>query len=396
VWNLAKSRRAFLAEQRQQGDRSFWFYAFTAMGLTEVLEDDRHQDTLWWKPHRSNCAEIEGVLEDLIHDAPNHWKALLSNVFVGRTLTGDPNAEAWNRGRVGVVEISLQFTNILTDYINAFDQFFFALRRILTDIDLSAPDAQERVDKLDAAAHVGVWTSLDAAQSQMADVTRLVGSVAVDLGLHPNRTPEAHAVTVSACERFVIGHEIAHHLLGHTAGADRPDAKATRRYLARILHDAGASDLLANLGESARQEVHADCLGLLISARAVERDPDGRALYGPIAGSFLTLLAVTHARDDWLLDGSSTHPPVWMRLSVLDKLIRHIAAGVPLEEVEGRHAHSIGFLIQMEVFAGGAIRHWLHRVLPEEFSEAGLLEMASKAIDEEAEFADRIPELRHD
>lgn len=397
MWNLAKSRRAFLADQRQQGDRSFWFYAFTAMGLTEVLEADRYQDTLWWEPRRANCPEIEGVLENLIDDAPEHWKALLRNVFVGRTLTGDPNAEAWNRGRVGVVEISLQFTNILTDYINAFDQFFFALRSILKEIDLSAPDAQQRVDDLNDAAHLGVWESLDAAQAQMADLTRLVGSVAVDLGLHPDRAPDEHAVAVSACERWVIGHEIAHHLLGHTAHADRHDAKATRQYLMRILHEAGADDVLENLGESARQEVHADCLGLLISARAVDRDPDVRSLYGAVAGSFLSLLAVTHARDDWLHEPDSTHPPIWARLSVLGIMIRHITAGLPPEEIErGRHAHPIGFLIQMEVFAAGAIRHWLHKVLPEEFAEAGLLEMAAKAIDEEAEFAEQFPELRRD
>lgn len=370
-------------------DRSFWWHAFKAMGATEILEDPRQQPVLHWKPERSNCPEVQEVLEGLIGDAPERWKAVLSNVFVGRTLEGDPNAEAWNRGRVGVVELTLQYTNVLTSYINAFDHFVFGVYAIIKEIDLSSETAQRDVDEVTRQAYAEIWDLLDSAQPMVSDVTRLVGSAAADIGMHPSRSPDVHASAVSACERWIICHEVAHHLLGHTSDPGRADAQVTRTRLLGILTEAGVVADALSLAPSPRQELEADCLGFLLAARAVDRSPDFADLYRAALGSYISLLAVTHARDDWVQGPSSTHPELETRLGAISRLVVHLSGDRP--QTDGLGDHPLGLLIQLETFAIAARAHWMSRMAPDEFPPPTMLDLTSGMIDAEVRIREMFP-----
>ncbi|MBQ1020659.1 hypothetical protein KBX71_22665 [Micromonospora sp. D93] len=383
--NLKNSRGKFFHEHRMPPDLNFWVYFYRRAGRS--LPEKLLTAALEFKPERSNCPQLSLTIRNLIEAVPGEWRALANNLFVGRVLKGDLNAKAWTERQAGVIEINIQYSFTLTAYATAYDEFFHNLKSFYGDVTARRP-LDEMVDELNKRFSKP-WDELDAARVDWADY-RLVqtGNPIAALRLKGRET--LHEDAVDAAESFVIAHELAHHLLGHTVA--RRDKRKAKLAVDEAIECLGIFDSLAHLNQSQREEVQADILGYLIVADAIEGKPSFPDLYRAVAGSTLALVTLAHVTGSWVeFDTAATHPGFTTRFDVVHRLTELLSVEQP---AGGIGDHPLGFLAQLSTFAGVALNTWTSRAFPEREKPVGILEATDHLLRLMDDVYSRIPKAR--
>ncbi|WP_435209417.1 hypothetical protein [Micromonospora sp. bgisy143] len=374
---LKNSRGKFFHIHKMPPDRSFWWYFLETVvpqpeaTLSRYSKADVELFTTF-RPQRSNCEQLTIVMEDLTRSLPDDCKALARNLFVGRTLDGEINARAWSERQAGLVEISLQYTHVLGAYAATYDEYFQSVRSLFKTITDPAVNEDELVARL-AERLEQPWSELRAQQSQWKDPTVVLGGCAtIFSSVTPERMPTVERA-VLAGEAFIIAHELAHHLLGHTS--TRRDKQTAKHALHEALNATSIPQILLPLNPSQCQEIEADALGFLICANALRGTPTFPEIYHALAGSVLSFVAAAHVKDDWIADDiAPTHPGFFERMRVITELTTLVAKQRPADKETG---HPLAFLAQLQTFSALALNAYLHQHDPVEHRRVGLLDVAS-------------------
>ncbi|MCO1618780.1 ImmA/IrrE family metallo-endopeptidase [Micromonospora sp. CPM1] len=366
VADLKKSRGKFFHEHRMPSDLNFWIYFFRHAG--KPLPENLLSRALEFKPEHSNCPQLSLTIKNLISSIPNEWRALANNVFVGRVMKGDLNAKAWTERQAGVIEINIQYSFTLTAYAAAYDEFFHNIKSFYGDISANRPELDRMVDELNRRFSKP-WNELDAAKAQWTD-HRLVRTANPIAALGAKGREALHEDMVDAAESFVIAHELAHHLLGHTV--TKRDKRKAKIVVDETIERLKIFDSLVQLNQSQREEIQADILAYLIVAGATEGTPSFPDLYRAVAGSTLALVALAHVEESWVeLDSAATHPGFTTRFDIIHKLTELLSVEQPAGDIGD---HPLGFLAQLSTFAGVALNTWTSRTFPEHQNPVGILE----------------------
>jgi hypothetical protein len=252
TWNLRKARRAFYASQGLGEEVNFWRQLAGGPLLPIDADDPQYRPLLEWRPAHANCPELNAVIEDIARSAPELLKARFKNLFVARTVDSDANAYAWRCAHTGVVELSWQLSVALEGYAAAHDRTFEAVRQVIASVDASLREGLDHelltFTELNQHAFHNTWAELDRAGMGWRDPTQVAG-ISRSLGQLPSwREADTRANVIRACERWIICHEVAHHVLGHTGG--KKTGGRIQERLWQYMHPAGIGELLVQRGVS--------------------------------------------------------------------------------------------------------------------------------------------------
>lgn len=355
MWRLKNSRGTFLDEYGFRRDRSFWWHWASWLAQSAPDADARAEMLTWrdapknrpaveWEPTNSNCPAISEVVNRLVSLLPAEWRGLGRNIFVGIAPLGDANAVAWNNDRRGIVELNLQYLWVLDEYGAAFDEFRHAVaRRITRGADMPLRHHSDA----DYGALLASWRHLQDAAELWRDTSLIHLGDQRLTRLAPGRLPEERDRLRASAETFIVGHELAHHVLAHTSrGAHR-----RRREAEEILAGVRARRLSKErdeVPEHWQQELDADVTSMAIIARRFEHDASAGDAYAALFGAVIALLAATHIHGGWDVEGrSSTHPPLSVRLNNLGAAVEEWFSDTP----RGPYGdHPLDLWQQLELF----------------------------------------------
>ncbi|MEU8025208.1 hypothetical protein AB0B88_23660 [Micromonospora haikouensis] len=372
---LKHSRGKFFHTHKMPPDRSFWRYFHDTVesqtGISLVSKSGNRFTFADWKPERSNCEQLTFVLEGLTLNLLDDWKALARNLFVGRILDGEINAKAWSEKQAGIVEITLQYTHVLGAYAATYNEYYQSIRGLMEV--LTKVESDDDVVAALTARLERPWKEIRNQQDQWKDPKLIYGGCASLFSwVDPSRLPLVEEMVLSA-EAFAVAHELSHHLLGHT------NTKREKSSARRVLHEAvratSIPQIMLPMNPSQRQEIEADALAFLICANALRGTPTFPEIYNALAGSALALIAAAHLNDDWIPDEiAPSHPAFFDRMQVIAEMTTLTTAGRPEDNELG---HPLGFLAQLQTFAGLALNAFLHQNDPENYRRVNLLDVAS-------------------
>lgn len=326
-------------------NRNFWWYVMREHRMDAVLSDPANA-LLWeWRPEHANCPELNHEVLALASVCPPEWREVVRSVFVGRTLDGDLNAGADQRGGSAWVSISLQVTSVVGAYIAAHDRLTALL--VLLQSGEAVPDAEiARVFEHIALSRQG-W----------ADPSRYVGAHSVVLSGPHGRDEEYYSDRVTDAEMFAICHEFAHHLLGHTGAS--PKRLNVEWQLQPVLRAAGMHDFVYDRPEAQRRELLADVLGLRLACLP-RREDAVRLIYSTMIGSICVLLAEADVKDHWMLDDPDGHPSTLDRIELLLAAMPHLLDAASLTGVDSVD----GLRAQLAMYASACVQASLNPADP--------------------------------
>lgn len=167
-------------------------------------------------PFRSNDILTEQWMKELIALAPVELKPRLENMFIAKLRDYEANAAALCDAdyegdliffNVGLSDLCFQYAIIYYEFIRLFGEHFSpddaprieGLKAILTDHVAKVASAQDR------------WDRLGAVRFAPDDVINSSGEI------------EQRAAKIAGfTDKFILCHEISHHILGHTEPGTRP------------------------------------------------------------------------------------------------------------------------------------------------------------------------------
>lgn len=374
--NRAKARRKFFVDEGMPDGINFWLFYWRRLGDPTVrLSEDDLAELQAWVPDRSNCPELTVVFESLIKPLPDEWRTIADDLFVGRVLLGDVNATADTSKRARTIRIFLQYTTVLYAYVGAFDDLMQTLRQLLEDFKAHRPDVGERVAELDARLE-GHWGLIEQNLVDWRDEWQVAGLSYELRALLATGRVQVTEDGVLAAERWVIAHELAHHLLGHTVSRQNQPARAL------IVSFLDVVDM-TTLNPSQVQECQADILAFLLIARVFTPSdiPSGPDLYRAEMGAVLGLTSSTHVKDAWVTgsDPDETHPGFDVRFSIIVELTRRLCGDRPRGTMGD---HPMDLLIDLGAFASVAFDAFRRRLGVGPGRRLDLLELMDKTIDE--------------
>lgn len=388
---LKNSRGKFFETHRMPRDRSFWYYLMDHIGKLQEMPDEWIATSRSWVPVRSNCPLLSQTLASLVEAVPAEWRALADNLFAGRVLAGDLNASAWTKMKAGIIEINLQYTFALNGYIATFDEYFqsfsLLLQELVSEHDPPEGDVDDIVAKLNSRL-LNPWGQLTSLRPHWMDPTCIVAAGNIASATSSDRE-RLITRAESACESFVVAHELSHHLLGHTVS--RRDKRSARRVVSEALQGAELWDSLMGLSNSQREEIEADTLAFLITANAINRKPDFSDIYTATYGSIIALVALAHVNESWVeLDEAATHPGFVDRYEVIYKLVHWFSTG----RQKGKSGdHPLGLLAQLSGFCAIAMHGWRQRLDPRESGEFNILSIIKYLLDQTNKIHSSVPEV---
>ncbi|WP_306214267.1 M48 family metalloprotease [Actinoplanes sp. RD1] len=341
------------------------------LGKLEEIPEAHKQELENWRPERSNCPELTLMIDNFIKRIPIAWRDVAREIFVGRVPAGEIQATAWTEKHAGLIELNVQFTWVLSAYVDTYDEFYFATRGLIEEFYRNGSDpAIEAMAKTLQSRLLDPWDRLDEKKLAWRD-PRLIesGTLALVQSSRPGRE-EARMILVSACEEYILAHELAHHLLGHLV-KNRGKARA-REVVNGYLRDDEIWKVYSPLNKSQKDEFEADILAYLLVANGVDRAPEQGYMYRAVLSSAMTQIALAHVKEGWVYDApDATHPNFFQRFSLIQRLTEILSAGMP-RGVIGDHPMSA--LGQVETFSAVALHHWRSQV-DNEVSPAGIYEV---------------------
>ena len=368
---LRKSRGKFFNKYRMPPDRNFWLYYFELLGKLDEIPDEHKRLLADWRPERSNCPEITVMMNDFINRIPTAWRDIAREIFVGRVPAGEIQATAWTEKHAGLIEMNIQFTWVLSAYVDTYDEFYFAMRDLVDEVSRNGSDpAVEALAMTLQSRLLDPWDRLDEKKLAWRD-PRLIesGTLALVQTSRPGRE-EARMNLVNACEAYILAHELAHHLLGHLV-KDRGKARA-REVVSEYLRDEELWRTYSALNKSQKEEFEADILAFLLVANGAGRSAEQGYMYRAVLSSAMTQIALAHVNERWVYDEpDATHPHFFQRFSVIQRLTEILS----IEMSRGSLGdHPMSALGQVETFSAVALHHWRVQV-DSEVSSAGIYDV---------------------
>ncbi|WP_142232668.1 M48 family metalloprotease [Streptomyces calvus] len=302
-------------------------------------------------------------MDQLVAVLPEAWKTRARKIFAGRNFDGVANAEAWRDGEVGVIEVNYGITSAAMIYSVLYCKYYEMVKTLGSDIDFSDDDDETLLMILEEVGDSGFTPILIADRERESWISTRSVYAGHELlrELPSSRAEEDYHNVVRAIEEFVLAHELAHHLLGHTADA-YPRAKQNESYLDGVMRKYGIKLPEENLNDDQIQEVKADILAILTMTGALLDETTDARVYRALAGSIIGLTALAHIHDTWVVadNAGETHPDFLTRFSCAAEVITCIAKRIPVGEEGG---HPLGFLTQLSGFVSIILNNWLAKHL---------------------------------
>lgn len=215
--NLEQSRKTF-HEIRRLPVQNFWKTYFETCGRQDVLTNPKFSEYFAWKPHRSNCPDVQALMDQLIETIPESWRSRARKIFAGRNLDGMANAEAWRDGEVGVIELNYGITSAAMIYSVLYCKYYEMVHTLGGEVDFTDDDEETLMMILEEVGDAGFTPILIAEREKESWHSNRSVFAGHELlrDLPSSRKEDEYHNTVRAIEEFILAHELAHHLLGHT------------------------------------------------------------------------------------------------------------------------------------------------------------------------------------
>ena len=323
-------------------------------------------DILALEPEHSNDYYLDATVIDFVDLLPLSIAVDANEIFVARTPTLDPDAEALalaEDARVAFVYQGLSTALTFYAYLQR------RIVRFILSLDRSSAQTSGDVIRMAEAQMPRLLADGDVAlvldrRHRWAKAEEVVidDNVVGVLERYDDRLPWG-TVAVNELhdlgEHFVVGHEIAHHLLGHLQRSPfeyRSHPAATA--LSEARHRMEVSRVDAGWNDAQLQEFDADAFAFLTLAGEIEAPGgfDRRRWYGALIGSLLALpaledlaLAAAVAAEDADTRRlvAETHPPVGERIG---QIVEFVKCFPPPGDDASVVGHPAGLIAQAVVY----------------------------------------------
>ena len=180
----------------------------------QVTPDEYRKAFLKHVPNRSNDPLLESYLDELIPIAPEALKSRLEKIFVAKMNDFSPNAAALHGH--GTYDGDLVFFNVgLSDACFQYAILYYEFICLISE-RIKKGEEHPRIKHLASAVNEHV---IKLAMSQTRWNREKKVQLTQDDTLFARSDLEGYAVTVAVnADKFILYHEISHHLLGHTGG----------------------------------------------------------------------------------------------------------------------------------------------------------------------------------
>jgi len=280
--------------------------------------DEKQLSSFEHSPRFSNDGTFEIFMEYLIRNVSSDLKNRLDCTFVARIRDLLPQAWAMHHASVREQtsgELSFVHDGLLrasSRYANLFAEFF-SFKSKEERLPSSSPLLAKSLSGLEINARK--WIELSSKWSLTGDM--------LDLGASSSfwdSPPEVKVLTskfVCDIRMFIMGHELAHHLLGHTGYGCRGG-----ELLAQIPNN---TKRWTHVQPYHAKELQADSLSILLSDRILkaqfgsEKDDSGLS-NSLLHGSYLTLAVISQIMGD-SNKSTPTHPSVQDRLCQCKEIV---------------------------------------------------------------------------
>ncbi|MEF9910431.1 hypothetical protein ACIQ64_02905 [Streptomyces sp. NPDC094473] len=390
--NLQQSCRTF-HQVRRLPQQNFWKTVFEIQGRQDILENPKFADYFSWQPNRSNCPDLESLLEGLIQSIPEPWKARAKKIFAGRNLYGHANAEAWRSGEVGVIEVNYGMTSAAMIYGVLYCNYMLMVSNLGSGVDFFDDDDETLLMILKEVGDAGFEPILvaEAERHKWRSGRHVFAGHELLRNLPKSVNNDSYHELVGSIEEFTLAHELSHHLLGHTED-EYPRSKQNRDHFEKILAKYELRHPAGSLNEDQRDEVQADTLALLMVTGTLTHDMTADRIYRASAGSVIGLTALAHIDDSWVTSNSAgeTHPDFVTRYENAVNVISALSRGMPIDENGG---HPLGCLAQLSGFVSIILDRWLSEKL-EDHAPINVLGFTSWLFERGAELQGELEGLR--
>ncbi|MFG2724058.1 hypothetical protein [Streptomyces canus] len=302
-------------------------------------------------------------MDQLIDTLPEAWRTRARKIFAGRNFDGVANAEAWRDGEVGVIEINYGITSAAMIYSVLYCKYYEMVRTLGVDVDFTDDDDETLLMILEEVGDSGFAPILIADRERESWLSNRSVFAGHELlrELPSSRAEEDYHSMVRAIEEFILAHELAHHLLGHTADA-YPRSKQNEIYFDDIIRKYGIKFPEEDLNDDQVQEVKADILAILMMSGGLLDELTAARVYRAMAGAIIGLTALAHIYDTWVVADNSgeTHPDFLTRFSCAADVITCLSRRITIGEEGG---HPLGFLNQLSGFVSVILNNWLAKHL---------------------------------
>lgn len=262
------------------------------------------QSVLKYMPDRSNDFDLNTHLEHIISIVDQKLQAILNNVFVAKRRNYAANAVAIvNEGDydgdivyfyVGISDLCEQYTALFAA--------FLSLRMLKSNQGYDENEAQRLATQI---SKNGI--KLTIAQSRWRDNGNYIqlepGLIVGTVGFELDEMDRLDFGMKAFTERFILCHEISHHLLGHTGRADVGSS-----YLRNLPLEC---QLWRNVSEEHARELQADALAVLLltgeTNKSLKSSRDFDAINDAMLGSLLTVTVLSQAIGS-MINSSFSHP----------------------------------------------------------------------------------------
>ncbi|MFF1466857.1 M48 family metalloprotease [Streptomyces mirabilis] len=391
--SLEQSRKTF-HEVRGLPVQNFWKTVFQAQGRDDILRTIRFQEYFAWKPNRSNCPELEVLMENLTDSIPEEWRARGRRIFAGRNLRGQANAEAWQSGEVGVIELNYGFTSAAMIYMVLYSRYFEMISTLGAGIldFIDDDDDETTLMLLEEIGNGGFEPILVADQERNAwrangvfPAHRLLREIPA------SRSEDSYHEGVRSIEEFAIAHEYAHHLLGHT-NDEYPRSRYVNGKVDEELARLGINFSSYDLNEAQVDELRADALALLMMAGRLAGQVTRPTIYRTMSGAIIGLTVLAHVHDTWVVPGGpdETHPDFLTRYDMVTTLIKNMSRTIP---VGPQGDHPFDFLSHLSGFVTLIIDRWLTSNI-EGHAPVNVLGLTSWLFERRAEVQEELDQIR--
>ncbi|MFC8763561.1 hypothetical protein ACFUAG_23010 [Streptomyces sp. NPDC057193] len=390
---LEQSRKTF-HEVRNLPLQNFWKTVFQVQGRPEVLGNPRFREYFSWIPNRSNCPELEEIMGGLTESIPGEWKARGRNIFAGRSLRTQANAEAWQSGEVGVIELYYGFTSASMIYMVLYSKYFEMISTLgSVMMDYTEDDDEEIVMMLLEEIGNGGFEPILIANEERKrwQAEGVFPAHQLLRELPDSRDEESYHQGVRSIEEFALAHEYAHHLLGHT-NDEYPRSRYINGRLDRELAELGIDLTAYDINSIQVDELRADALALLIMSGKLVSAPTRSSVYRTMSGAIIGLTVLAHIHDAWMVSSqpNETHPDFLTRYDVVTKLLRGMSKDIPVGPHED---HPLDFMSHLSGFVTLIIDRWLASEVAGH-KEINVLGLTSWLFERRAEVIEELEDLR--
>jgi len=286
--------------------KDIWQEQLQATQNAEELESIH--SVLNFKPDRSNDFSLNEYIEIISSLIDQKLRNYLNSVFVAKRKNFIANAAAAaNRGNydgdlvyfyVGISHLCEQYTALFAP--------FLSLCQLKSNPGYDKNEAQRLATQISEDA-IKLTIALSRWQEKSSYIQLEYGLILGSMGFEVNEMDRLSFGMKAFTERFILCHEISHHLLGHTGRTDIGSS-----YLQKLTP---ACKLWHNTSVEHAHELQADALAVLLltgetdesSKSSRDFDSTENAINDAMLGALLTITAVSQIMGS-MTTPSSSHP----------------------------------------------------------------------------------------